>query len=118
MHQNRSFIFFVWDKDAGLLDGPIGGAGIRLSPLRSIAVDRAIWPYGHFFWLDADLPWRSADVSPFQRLMVGQDTGSAIIGPARADIFFGWGEDAGRRAGQIRHATQMHVLLPKSAGVP
>ena len=118
MHQNRSFIFFARDRDAGSADGPIGGAGIRLSPLRSIAIDRTIWPYGHFFWFDADLPWRSDHVAPFQRLMVAQDTGSAIIGPARADVFFGRGEDPGRRAGQIRHATQMHVLLPKLAVVP
>jgi membrane-bound lytic murein transglycosylase A len=83
-----------------------------LTALRSIAIDRAIWPYGLPFWIAADLPWQSSSVSPFRRLLIAQDTGSAIVGPARVDIFFGSGDDAGARAGDIRHAGDVVVLLP------
>jgi membrane-bound lytic murein transglycosylase A len=113
MRRNRSFVFFrlVEDFDARL--GPVAGAGISLTPLRSIAVDRTIWPYGLPFWIDAELPWEDAAPRPFKRLMTGQDTGSAIVGPARADLFFGTGEQAGARAGAIRHRADFTVLLPR-----
>jgi membrane-bound lytic murein transglycosylase A len=75
-------------------------------------VDRTIWPYGLPFWVSADLPWRG-EVEAFQRLMIAQDTGSAIIGPARADLYFGSGAMAGDRAGLIRHPADMFVLLPR-----
>ena len=114
MRETRSFIFFKIDHEAGPDAGPIGGAALRLTPLRSIAVDRACWSYGLPFWIEADLPWEANSISVFQRLMVAQDTGSAILGAARADIFFGSGDVAGRRAGDIRHQGQFTVLLPKS----
>ena len=112
MQRNASYVFFrlVEDVDSSL--GPIGGAGIALTPLRSIAVDRALWSYGLPFWIEAELPWESDDLSPFRRLMVAHDTGSAIVGPARADIFFGAGEAAGARAGAIRHRGAFAVLAP------
>jgi membrane-bound lytic murein transglycosylase A len=112
MQRNASYVFFrlVEDVDPGL--GPIGGAGIALTPLRSIAVDRTLWSYGLPFWIDAALPWESDELSPFRRLMVAHDTGSAIVGPARADIFFGAGEAAGARAGAIRHRGAFAVLTP------
>ncbi len=112
MHRNKSFVFFSLHEECAPASGPIGGQGICLTALRSIAVDRAIWPYGLPFWIAADLPWRSSSPSPFRRLMIAQDTGSAITGPARADIFFGSGDDAGARAGDIRHAGDIFVLLP------
>lgn len=113
MRRNRSFVFFklVDDFDARL--GPIAGAGVPLSPLRSIAVDRSIWAYGLPFWIDAELPWADETPRPFRRLMIAQDTGSAIVGPARADLFFGSGDKAGGRAGAIRHASELVVLLPR-----
>jgi membrane-bound lytic murein transglycosylase A len=80
--------------------------------LRSIAIDRAIWSYGLPFWISGNLPWRGPSPSLFRRLMIAQDTGSAITGPARCDIFFGSGDDAGARAGDIRHAGEIIVLLP------
>jgi membrane-bound lytic murein transglycosylase A len=112
MQRNESYVFFKLVADFESSDGPTGGAGIGLSPLRSIAIDRALWSYGLPFWIDAHLPWRGDAPSAFARLMIAQDTGSAIVGPARADIYFGQGDEAGARAGAIRHAGQFTVLLP------
>jgi membrane-bound lytic murein transglycosylase A len=112
MQRNTSYVFFSLREELEPSLGPIGGQGISLTPLRSIAVDRSIWSYGLPFWIAADLPWRGSSVSPLRRLMIAQDTGSAITGPARADIFFGSGDDAGARAGDIRHDGELFVLLP------
>ena len=84
---------------------------LRSQPLRSIAVDRTIWAYGLPFWIDAELPWADETPRAFRRLMIAQDTGSAIVGPARADLFFGSGEAAGARAGAIRRKGEVVVLL-------
>jgi membrane-bound lytic murein transglycosylase A len=116
LSQNKSYIFFDLQPDDDVNDGPVGGAGVHLSRLRSIAIDRNLWPYGLPFWIAADLPWQSDEATPFRRLMIGQDTGSAILGPARADIFFGTGDAAGRRAGEIRHSCDFIVLLPRAEG--
>ncbi|MBL8589609.1 MAG: MltA domain-containing protein [Methylobacteriaceae bacterium] len=113
LHRNPSFIFFRLDATAPPDAGPIGAQGVRLTPQRSLAVDRSLWPYGTPVWIEAELPWRAAAPEPFRRLMIAQDTGSAILGPARADLFFGHGEAAGRRAGDIRHPARFVVLLPK-----
>jgi len=112
MQANRSYVFFKLETEFDPNDGPTGGAGVALTALRSIAVDRALWPYGAPFWIDADLPWQGDAPTPFRRLMIAQDTGSAILGPARADIFFGQGDEAGLRAGAIRHPARFAVLLP------
>jgi membrane-bound lytic murein transglycosylase A len=113
MRRNRSFIFFqlVDDFDPDL--GPVAGAGVPLTPLRSIAIDRTMWAYGLPFWIDAELPWVDETPRPFRRLMIAQDTGSAIVGAARADLFFGSGDKAGARAGAIRHPAELVVLLPQ-----
>ncbi len=112
MRRNRSFVFFrlVEDFDRGL--GPVAGAGVALTPLRSIAVDRTLWSYGLPFFIEAELPWADESARPFRRLMIAQDTGSAIVGAARADIFFGSGDKAGARAGAIRHRGGFAVLSP------
>ena len=112
MQENRSFVFFKIDDAPERLYGPIGGAGCALTPLRSIAIDRALWCYGLPFWISARVPWKQESETLLERLMIGQDTGSAIVGPARADVFFGAGEMAGQRAGRLRHAAEMTVLLP------
>ena len=110
--QNRSFVFFrtvnLADKDE-----PIGAQGIPLTPGRSIAVDRILHVYGTPFWIDADLPVGERGNAKFRRLMVAQDTGSAIIGPARADLYFGAGDEAGRVAGRIRHPGRFVMLIPR-----
>lgn len=116
LHANKSYVFFAIDPHLRETDGARGGAGVSLTTLRSIAVDRTIWSYGLPFWLDGDLPWKSDEPAPFSRLMIAQDTGSAILGPARADIFFGSGATAGERSGAVRHACEFVVLLPKTSG--
>jgi membrane-bound lytic murein transglycosylase A len=113
MQRNRSYVFFKLETAFHPAEGPIGGSGVGLTALRSIAVDRNIWAYGAPFWLDARLPWRGPAPTVFRRLTIAQDTGSAILGPARADLFFGGGDEAGSRAGQIRHACNFTVLLPR-----
>jgi len=109
---NRSYVFF---RITGLSnDGePVGAQGVPLKPGRSIAVDK-IHVYGTPFYIDASLPIASArPTTPFRRLMIAQDTGSAIVGPARADLYWGAGDDAGRIAGRIRHPGRFVMLLPR-----
>ena len=113
MRQNQSYIFFREATELAPEDGPIGGAGIPLVPGRSLAVDRSLWAYGLPVWLDGQLPVTLDHAEPLRRLMIAQDTGSAIVGPARGDFFFGSGEEAGRRAGLLRHAVRFVVLQPK-----
>ena len=113
MAANRSYVFFqIMDEgDASL--GPVGGAAVPLTPGRSIAVDRTIWPYGLPVFLRANIDTLPPDEGRIARLMVAQDTGSAILGPARADYFWGSGEEAGRKAGLTRHALDFIVFWPK-----
>jgi membrane-bound lytic murein transglycosylase A len=112
MQRNRSYVFFQADEIGGDAPGPTGGQGVSLTPWRSLAVDRGIWPYGLPFWIDAELPWHEPSPTPLRRLMIAQDTGSAIVGAKRADIYVGSGEEAGRIAGGFRHPGEMAVLLP------
>lgn len=112
MRKNRSFVFFRLAEGFDPSRGPVAGAGVALTPLRSIAVDRSLWSYGLPFFIAAELPWAAEASTPFRRLMIAQDTGSAIVGPARGDIFFGGGDAAGDRAGAIRHRGDFAVLLP------
>ena len=109
---NRSFVFF---RITGLSNEgePEGAQGIPLTPGRSIAVDK-IHIYGTPFFIDASLPIESArPTTPFRRLMIAQDTGSAIVGPARADLYWGAGQDAERIAGRIRHPGRFVMLIPR-----
>jgi membrane-bound lytic murein transglycosylase A len=109
---NRSYVFF---RITGLSNEgePVGAQGVPLTPGRSIAVDR-LHEYGTPFFIEANLPIESVKpVSPFRRLMIAQDTGSAIVGPARADLYWGAGDDAGRIAGRIRHPGRFVMLLPR-----
>ena len=112
--QNRSYVFFrevSLSKD----DEAVGAQGVPLTAGRSIAVDKSLHIYGTPFFIEGKLPIES-DVSntPFHRLMVAQDTGSAIVGPARADIYFGAGAEAGRVAGRLKNPARFVMLLPKS----
>jgi membrane-bound lytic murein transglycosylase A len=113
---NRSYVFF---RVTGLSnDGePVGAQGVPLTPGRSIAVDPA-HVYGTPFFIEANLPIKSGKaVAPFRRLMIAQDTGSAIVGPARADLYWGAGDDAGRIAGRIRHPGGFVMLLPRELDI-
>ena len=111
--QNRSYIFFreADVEDAAL--GPIAAAKVPLTPGRSIAVDRLLHTFGTPFHIDA--PSLTAfDAKPFRRLMIAQDTGSAITGPARGDLFAGSGDAAGEIAGVVRHAADFYALIPRA----
>jgi membrane-bound lytic murein transglycosylase A len=111
--QNRSFVFFREVK-LGEGDEPVGAQGIPLTAGRSIAVDKALHVYGTPFFVEGKLPVDTdAPTTPFRKLMVAQDTGSAIVGPARADIYFGAGVEAGRVAGRMRHPARFVMLLPR-----
>jgi membrane-bound lytic murein transglycosylase A len=112
---NRSYVFFrVTDTNEG---EPVGAQGVPLTPGRSIAVDR-VHEYGTPFFIEADLPIEGRKpASPFRRLMIAQDTGSAIVGPARADLYWGAGDEAGRIAGRIRHPGRFVMLLPRELDI-
>lgn len=111
---NKAFVFF---RVAALADDEeaVGAQGVPLTAGRSIAVDTPLHVLGTPFWIEADLPLNAArETSPFRRLMVAQDTGSAIVGPARADLYFGAGDEAGRIAGRIRHPGRFVMLVPSA----
>src|SRR6202142_1498317 len=112
--QNRAYGFFlevpISDKDEA-----VGAQGVPLTPGRSIAVDKSLHVYGTPFFIEGELPIESErSKTPFRRLMVAQDTGSAITGPARADIYYCAGPDAGRVSGRFRHNMRFVMLVPKS----
>jgi membrane-bound lytic murein transglycosylase A len=110
---NKSYVFFRI-TDLSTEDEAVGGEGVQLVPGRSIAVDRALHAYGTPFFIQADLPIAGDKVmTKFDRLVVAQDTGSAIVGPARADIYFGAGDEAARIAGRIKHPGDFVMLLPR-----
>jgi membrane-bound lytic murein transglycosylase A len=111
--QNRSFVFF---RIAGLSDDreAVGAQGVPLTPGRSIAVDNTLHVYGTPFFIQAGLPLANdRRTVSFDRLMIAQDTGSAIVGPARADIYWGAGDRAGHLAGGIRHPGRFALLVPR-----
>ncbi|HEY8383928.1 MAG TPA: MltA domain-containing protein [Microvirga sp.] len=112
MRRNRSYIFFREATELKPEDGPIGGAGLPLTAGRSLAVDRSLWAYGLPFWLEGRMPLSLDRDEPLARLMIAQDTGSAIVGPARGDFYVGSGAEAGTQAGLIRHPTRFVVLRP------
>ena len=110
---NRSFVFYARNDDLSPESGPIGGAGLPLTPLRSIAVDRSLWPYGMPAWIETEIPDGKGGSETLARLMLAQDTGTAIVGAARIDLFVGSGAEAGHRAGLIRHPVDFIVLWPR-----
>ena len=109
MRANASYIFFRLAAVADPALGPPGAAGVPLTPGRSLAVDATLWRYGLPFWLEG----RIAGEEGPGRLVVAADTGSAIVGPARGDLYLGTGEAAGIAAGNLRDAVGFVVLLPK-----
>ncbi|OYX88567.1 MAG: transglycosylase [Azorhizobium sp. 32-67-21] len=118
MRQNRSFVFFKAVPLSGD-EGALGAEGVPLTAGRSIAVDRHLHTYGSPIFIDARLPLGGpAPQDAFRRLMIAQDTGSAIVGPARADLFFGAGDSAAMVAGRIRHPGAFVLLAPRFAPAP
>ena len=108
--QNPRYVFFreeaLTGSDAAF--GPRGAQGVALTPGRSIAVDRQSIPYGTPVWLATPGPTAS-----LQRLVLAQDTGSAILGAVRADYFTGWGPEAGDIAGRLKQDLRLWALWPK-----
>ena len=115
--KNRSFVFFS-ETQLGPTDECVGAQGIPLTPWRSIAVDPSIHVYGTPIWIDAKFPI-TGDLpqDTFQHLMFAQDTGSAIRGAARADIYFGHGEDTPHITGRIKQFGKFVMLMPKDVSV-
>lgn len=108
MARNPSYIFFKELKKPG----PVGAQGVPLTPGRSLAVDRAFVGLGIPIWLDTTDPL-SAD-TPLRRLVIAQDTGGAIKGPVRGDLFWGSGDAAATRAGKMKQVGRYYLLLPKT----
>lgn len=109
MAENPSYVFF--HEITG--DGPIGAQGVALTAGRSLAVDRDFVPLGVPVWLDA-----GDGADKLQRLMVAQDTGGAIRGPVRGDVFWGFGPEAEARAGTMKSTGEYYLLLPKTVTPP
>lgn len=107
---NPRYVFFR-EEPLAELDaqfGPKGAQGVALTPGRSIAVDRQSIPYGTPVWMASSGP-----AGPIQRLVLAQDTGSAIIGAVRADYFTGWGQEAGDVAGRLKQGLRLWALWPR-----
>ena len=111
MERNPSYVFFHRVDTAG----PVGAAGAVVTPRRTLAVDSRYIPYGMPLFLDVDLPpWPGSDKgTPFDRLMIAQDTGGAIRGPVRGDIFFGAGDEAEYLAGYMKGRGVYSLLVPR-----
>ncbi len=106
LFHNPSYVFFRKLKNLSADRGPLGAMNRSVTPMRTVAVDPAYVPLGAPVWVEKD------GDGPIRRLMIAQDTGSAIKGPQRADIFFGTGDAAGRAAGRLSDPGRMVVLLP------
>ena len=104
---NFLFIFFREVLDLPEEAGPIGAMSRPVTAMRTLAVDPEFTPLGAPVWIE------KKGKAPLNRLMIAQDTGSAIKGAQRADIFFGSGEEAGSKAGVVRDTGRMVVLFPK-----
>ncbi|MGH6821267.1 MAG: murein transglycosylase A, partial [Methylocella sp.] len=119
MWRNESFVFFreVEVNDPKL--GPPGAQQVLLTPRRSLAVDRDLWMFGTPVWLDMQTPsGPNAAMEPFRHLTIAQDTGTAIKGLARGDVFWGAGERAALTAGHMKSPGTMIVLLPNGIAPP
>ncbi len=108
---NPRYIYFALEPDDG--GDPAGAAGVPLPARRAIAVDPASWTYGDLVWISADAGNLTGARHGYQGLVVALDTGSAIRGPVRADLYMGRGDAAGGEAGAVRHPLRMWRLVPR-----
>jgi membrane-bound lytic murein transglycosylase A len=111
MRKNERYVFFKDTRGTGA----VGAQGVALTSGRSMAVDPAFVPYGLPIYIDTarPAPNRPGETTPFRRLMVAQDTGAAIKGPVRGDVFFGAGSAAADSAGRMNSAGRWWILVPK-----
>jgi membrane-bound lytic murein transglycosylase A len=110
MARNPSYVFFRPRPELPPEVGPVGTLGVPLTPGRSVAVDRTAVPLGLPVWVAGRDPLTGG---PLRRLAVAQDTGGAIRGAARADLFTGWGPEAAERAGRMRDEAALFLLVPR-----
>lgn len=114
MNENASFVFFKELPIADARLGADGAQGVALTPEASLAVDLRFHGLGAPMWIDANAPSEDGKTAaPFQRLVVAQDTGGAIRGPVRGDVYWGAGAKAEAVAGHMAHKGKLYVLLPK-----
>lgn len=106
LFHNPSYVFFREVSEVPADKGPLGAMNRSITTMRSIAVDPKFTPLGAPVWIEKD------GKAPLRRLMIAQDTGSAIKGAQRADVFFGTGDKAGKEAGRLREPGRMVVLMP------
>ena len=110
LERNASFVFFRELEG----EGPVGSLGVVLSAERSAAIDRRFLPLGAPLWMATTLPAAAGEPPPpWNQLLVAHDTGGAIRGPARIDVFFGSGERAIGIAGRMRQDGRLWLLLPR-----
>ena len=114
MDKNPRYVFFSLIPDDGR--DPMGAAGVSLPAGRAIAVDPSYHAYGELYWLDAEAPVLTGAARSYRRLAVALDTGAAIRGDVRADLYMGRGDEAGAEAGHVRHALSLIRLVPTPAG--
>jgi membrane-bound lytic murein transglycosylase A len=113
MARNPSYVFFTELDGLAAESGPLGAQGVPLTPGRSLAVDRKFLPLGAPVWVATVAPEPEGD-RPLRRLMVAQDTGGAIRGPVRGDVFWGAGPEAEHLAGHMKSPGRLYILLPRS----
>jgi membrane-bound lytic murein transglycosylase A len=116
MALDRRYVFFRLEPDDG--QTPAGAAGARLVPGRDMAVDPARHAMGDVFWIDAEAPTLIGAFPAYRRLAVALDTGAAIKGDVRADLYIGLGPEAGIEAGRIRHVLRLYRLDPVDHAQP
>jgi membrane-bound lytic murein transglycosylase A len=114
MQLNPRYAFFSLAQDDGRQ--PAGTANIPLSAGRSLAVDPSYHQMGEFFWIDANAPMLNGAFPAYRRLAMALDTGGAIKGDVRADLYLGLGSAAGVEAGRVRHTLKLYRLAPKDSG--
>jgi membrane-bound lytic murein transglycosylase A len=112
MQLNPRYAFFRLAPDDGR--PPEGAAGVPLPAGRAVAVDRKHHTMGELLWIDAQAPLLQGAFPAYRRLVVALDTGGAIEGPVRADLYLGEGEAAGAEAGRVRHALRLYRLVPRT----
>ena len=119
MQENASYVFFRWLEEGQGADGPVGAQGVVLTAGRSLAVDRRFVPMTVPIWLDGAAPGAESGAEDrlLRRLMVAQDTGGAIRGPVRGDVYWGTGDEAGAVAGRMKHQGRYWLLLPRGLDV-
>jgi len=110
-NENPRYVFFSLDALSDPGEGPLGSQGAPLTPMASLAVDPAFHAWGAPVFVEAALPGEP----DWSGLVIAQDAGGAITGPARGDLFFGWGHEAGERAGrQNDPSARWTILLPRA----